>query len=77
MLGSQREGDDAWPLRPGTFGAYVVVDDPDALHDRAVAAGLRSSRRRTTPTTAAGSSRRRIPRAIGGRSAPTAGTCRG
>ena len=38
MLGSQREGDDAWPLRPGTFGAYVVVDDPDALHDRAVAA---------------------------------------
>ena len=39
MLGSQREGDDAWPLRPGTFGAYVVVDDPDALHDRAVAAG--------------------------------------
>ncbi len=39
MLGSQREGDDSWPLRPGTFGAYVVVDDPDALHDRAVAAG--------------------------------------
>ena len=40
MLGSQREDpDDPWPLRPGTFGAYVVTADVDAIHDRAVAAG--------------------------------------
>lgn len=35
MLGSHRESDnDRWPIRPGTFGAYVVVDDPDALCER-------------------------------------------
>jgi uncharacterized glyoxalase superfamily protein PhnB len=40
MLGSANRGpDDKWALRPGTFGAYVVVDDVDALHERAVAAG--------------------------------------
>ena len=40
MLGSARGGeDDQWPLRPGSFGAYVVTDDPDRLHDRAVSAG--------------------------------------
>ncbi len=40
MLGSARSGpDDAWALTPGTAGCYVVTDDPDALHDRAVAAG--------------------------------------
>ncbi|MGD0983146.1 MAG: VOC family protein [Acidimicrobiales bacterium] len=40
MLGSARpDDDDRWPLRPGSFGAYVVTDDPDGLHDRAVAAG--------------------------------------
>ena len=40
MLGSARsEDDDAWPLRPGTFGAYVVTDDPDALFARAAASG--------------------------------------
>lgn len=40
MLGSARpDPDDAWPLRPGTFGAYVVVDDPDARYRRIVAAG--------------------------------------
>jgi uncharacterized glyoxalase superfamily protein PhnB len=37
MLGSAR--DDDWALRPGTAGCYVVTDQPDALHDRAVAAG--------------------------------------
>ena len=26
-------------LRSGTFGVYVVTDNPDALHDRALAAG--------------------------------------
>jgi uncharacterized glyoxalase superfamily protein PhnB len=41
MLGSAHEAgaDDPWPLRPGTFGAYVVTDDPDALFARAKAAG--------------------------------------
>jgi uncharacterized glyoxalase superfamily protein PhnB len=40
MLGSARDDDnDQWPLRPGTFGAYVVTDDPDALFDRAKQAG--------------------------------------
>ncbi|MFI5084925.1 MAG: VOC family protein [Actinomycetales bacterium] len=42
MLGSAREDDaeqDAWPLRPGTFGAYVVTDTPDELFARASAAG--------------------------------------
>lgn len=42
MLGSVPEDPamaDSWPLRPGTFGAYVVTDEPDALFQRAVAAG--------------------------------------
>jgi uncharacterized glyoxalase superfamily protein PhnB len=41
MLGSAaQEGvDDPWPLRPGTFGAYVVTDDPDGLFIRATEAG--------------------------------------
>src|SRR3712207_2935070 len=40
MLGSVRgSDDDPWALTPGTAGCYVVTDDPDALHDRAVAAG--------------------------------------
>jgi uncharacterized glyoxalase superfamily protein PhnB len=42
MLGSHRDDDaDRWALRPGTFGAYVVTDDPDALYARAVAAGAK------------------------------------
>lgn len=42
MLGSVRDSpDDPWPLRPGSFGAYTVTDDPDALCARAVAAGAR------------------------------------
>ncbi|MEY9847966.1 putative glyoxalase superfamily protein PhnB [Streptacidiphilus sp. BW17] len=41
MLGSVRpdQTGDAWPLQPGTFGAYVVTADPDAVHARAKAAG--------------------------------------
>jgi uncharacterized glyoxalase superfamily protein PhnB len=40
MLGSANDGpDDPWPLRPGTFGAYVVTDAPDELFARATAAG--------------------------------------
>ena len=41
MLGSVREDADAWPLQPGTFGAYVVTDDPDVLFSRATAAGAK------------------------------------
>ncbi|GGQ59176.1 VOC family protein [Kitasatospora griseola] len=43
MLGSAKEPadgeEDPWPLRPGTFGAYAVTDDPDGLYRRAVGAG--------------------------------------
>ena len=41
MLGSARESDphDEWQVQPGTFGAYVVTDDPDAVFARAKAAG--------------------------------------
>ena len=37
MLGSipPKGGDNCWPVQPGTFGAYVVTDSPDALFDRA------------------------------------------
>jgi uncharacterized glyoxalase superfamily protein PhnB len=38
MLGSDRDGS-PWRLTPGTCGCYVVCADPDALHERAVAAG--------------------------------------
>jgi uncharacterized glyoxalase superfamily protein PhnB len=43
MLGSAPAtgADDSWPLQPGTFGAYVVTDEPDALYARAVAAGAK------------------------------------
>jgi uncharacterized glyoxalase superfamily protein PhnB len=41
MLGSadRPDAEDRWPLRPGSFGAYVVTDDPDGLFARATAAG--------------------------------------
>ncbi|MER7007076.1 VOC family protein [Dactylosporangium sp. NPDC000555] len=39
MLGSDRGDDSPWPLRPGTFGCYVVCAEPDALYRRATAAG--------------------------------------
>ena len=47
MLGSVREGSgvgedahgQATPSQPGTFGAYVVTDDVDAVYGRAKAAG--------------------------------------
>ncbi|MFF7633688.1 VOC family protein [Kitasatospora sp. NPDC008050] len=38
MLGSVREGAPCQGA-PGSFSAYVVTDDPDVLHARAVAAG--------------------------------------
>ncbi|EWC59864.1 Glyoxalase family protein [Actinokineospora spheciospongiae] len=38
MLGQERESG-ACVTRPGSFSAYVVTADPDALHDRVAAAG--------------------------------------
>lgn len=39
MLGDEKASSDEWALTPGTFAVYVVTDNPDALHDRAIAAG--------------------------------------
>jgi len=41
MLGSERPpgADGAWPVPPGSFGCYVVTDEPDKLFARATAAG--------------------------------------
>jgi uncharacterized glyoxalase superfamily protein PhnB len=41
MLGDEKDGAEEWALKPGTFGVYVVTDNPDALHDRALAAGAK------------------------------------
>ena len=43
MLGSVRpsETGEHLPSQPGTFGAYVVTDDPDGLFARATAAGAK------------------------------------
>jgi uncharacterized glyoxalase superfamily protein PhnB len=40
MLGSARKaGEDDRSVQPGSFAAYVVTDDPDAVHAKATAAG--------------------------------------
>ena len=39
MLGSARADD--WALEPGSFGCYVVTDEPDKLFARATAAGAK------------------------------------
>ncbi|RZL83697.1 MAG: glyoxalase [Rhodococcus sp. (in: high G+C Gram-positive bacteria)] len=39
MLGSPSEDSVISDLPPGTGSVYLVVDDPDMLHERAVAAG--------------------------------------
>jgi uncharacterized glyoxalase superfamily protein PhnB len=40
MLGQVRDDpDNPFKVEPGTAGLYVVTDEPDALHKRAVAAG--------------------------------------
>jgi len=45
MLGSARDDDgDDWSLRPGSFGAYVVTDQPDALYQRAIEHGAKTLR---------------------------------
>jgi uncharacterized glyoxalase superfamily protein PhnB len=42
MLGD--ESDDEGATTPGSFGVYVVTDSPDALYERAIAAGATSLR---------------------------------
>jgi uncharacterized glyoxalase superfamily protein PhnB len=46
MLGSaaQPGEEDTRPRQPGTFGGYVVTDDPDGLFARAAAAGAQVER---------------------------------
>jgi uncharacterized glyoxalase superfamily protein PhnB len=39
MLGSVRAPDEPFGKAPGTFSAYVVVDDPDSLYERIRDAG--------------------------------------
>ena len=39
MLGSTREDDLADVMKPGTGSVYIVTDEPDALFERATAAG--------------------------------------
>jgi uncharacterized glyoxalase superfamily protein PhnB len=40
MIGSTSgDPDDSWPIAPGSSGCYVVCDDVDNLHRRAVDAG--------------------------------------
>ena len=41
MLGSARPDDPHGVTRPGSFSAYVVTAEPDALHARAVAHGAK------------------------------------
>lgn len=46
MLGSYQPDSD-WSREPGTFGGYVVTDEPDELCERARAAGARILREPT------------------------------
>jgi uncharacterized glyoxalase superfamily protein PhnB len=39
MLGSTSEGEERFNQGAGRYSLYIVVDDPDALHDRAKDAG--------------------------------------
>ena len=43
MMGSHKPGGE-WVTEPGTAGFYVVTADPQAVHDRAVAAGAQITR---------------------------------
>jgi uncharacterized glyoxalase superfamily protein PhnB len=47
MLGSTSEGDERFNQGAGRQSLYVVVDDPDALHDRAKEAGATIERELT------------------------------
>jgi len=41
MLGSVRETGEDRSVQPGSFAAYVVTDDPDAVYAKATAAGAK------------------------------------
>jgi uncharacterized glyoxalase superfamily protein PhnB len=45
MLGSVRDDDLAATMQPGTFSAYVVTDEPEALYRRAVEGGAQIVRK--------------------------------
>jgi uncharacterized glyoxalase superfamily protein PhnB len=47
MLGSTSEGEERFNQSAGRTSVYVVVDDPDALHDRAKQAGATIERELT------------------------------
>jgi len=47
MLGSTNEGEERFTHGAGRQSLYVVVDDPDALHDRAKEAGATIERELT------------------------------
>jgi uncharacterized glyoxalase superfamily protein PhnB len=47
MLGSTNEGEERFNQGAGRQSLYVVVDDPDALHDRAKEAGAAIEREPT------------------------------
>ena len=48
MFGSHKpEGE--WTIEPGSAGFYVVTADPQAVHDRAVAAGAEITRELQSP----------------------------
>jgi uncharacterized glyoxalase superfamily protein PhnB len=47
MLGSTSEGEERFNQGAGRTSLYVVVDDPDALHDRAKEAGATIERELT------------------------------
>jgi uncharacterized glyoxalase superfamily protein PhnB len=47
MLGSTNEGEERFNQGAGRQSLYVVVDDPDALHDRAKGAGATIERELT------------------------------
>jgi uncharacterized glyoxalase superfamily protein PhnB len=47
MLGSTSEGEERFNQSAGRTSVYVVVDDPDALHDRAKEAGATIERELT------------------------------
>jgi uncharacterized glyoxalase superfamily protein PhnB len=72
MFGSG-EGEGEFAVKPGNASLYVVTDAPDALFERATAAGAELVRGSRTRTTARAASLSATRRATSGASAPTAG----
>ncbi len=72
MFGTAGKDDSPFGTRvPGNDSVYVVCDDPDALFDRAVAAGRPSFGALRTRTTARAASPSVTPKGTCGASAPT------